>query len=491
MGLGLPNRFRSCSLASVSRIKDGQGMNSKTRFLPTTRPLIMALAFITLVPKAPAAEWKEQVLYSFQGQPDAAMPTGGVAFDTKGNLYGAALGGPKYSQGTVFQVVPPAKAGAPWTESVLYVFQGKGVNDGQIPTSGVIVDAAGNLYGVTGYGGAGGCILLGALVGCGTVYEVSPPQTQGGAGTETILYSFKGGRDGYVPMGNLVFDSSGNLYGTTYFGGGRGTNCDPDYYQYCGTVFKLSPPKQKGGAWTEKVLYSFKGVDNGQQSGDGANPNGGLVMDSKGAIYGSTYFGGNNQKGVCEGGAGGTGCGIVFKLAPPTQKGGAWTERILRAFHGYNDGSNPAGGVVLSAKGDIYGTTYFGPGDGYGMIFGLAPPSAKSHVWTESILYRFTDGSDGANPKAGLSFDAAGNLYGVAGGGHVFSGDVFRMIPPKQQGGSWTLRVLYGFTGPPDGLQPAAAVIFDNGGNVYGATQKGGTGSCYPAGCGTVFEVSP
>jgi len=467
-------------------------MNPNPSPRSSARLLLVALAMLVLATNA-SAEWKEKVLYSFQGQPDAAMPTGGVAFDKKGKLYGAALGGPKYSQGTVFQAVPPAKEGAPWTESVLYVFQGKGVNDGQIPTSGVIVDAAGNLYGVTGYGGAGGCLLLGALVGCGTVYELSPPQTQGGPGTETILYSFKGGRDGYVPMGNLVFDSSGNLYGTTYFGGGRGTNCDPDYYQYCGTVFKLSPPMQKGGAWTEKVLYSFKGVDNGQQIGDGANPNGGLVLDSTGAIYGTTFYGGNNQKGVCEGGAGGTGCGLVFKLAPPTKRGGAWTEEILRRFDG-TDGDLPAAGVIFDGKGNLYGTTYGGPIDGYGLIFELTKPAGESHTWTESILYRFTDGSDGANPKAGLILGTSGSLYGTTAGAtnRNAQGTVFRMKPPAPGSEKWSFTLLYTFQGSPDGASPAADMIFDNAGNLFVTTQRGGTGTaCYPGDCGIVFEVSP
>ncbi len=113
--------------------------------------------------------------------------------------------------------------------------------------------------------------------------------------------------------------------------------CDP-YYQYCGAVFELSPPKTKGGKWSEKVLHGFKGVAPGAQFGDGASPNGGLVLDSKGALYGTTYFGGNNVKGECEGGVGGTGCGIVFKLTPPSQKGSKWTERVLHQFDG-QDGS--------------------------------------------------------------------------------------------------------------------------------------------------------
>ena len=179
----------------------------------------------------------------------------------------------------------------------------------------MIADASGNIYGTSSYGGTGDCVLLGIKGGCGTVFELSPPQTKGGQWTYAILYSFKGGKDGYLPFGDLVLDAAGNLYGATYFGGGKGTSCDP-YYQYCGTVFRLSPPKTKDGGWTEKVLYSFEGLAAGAQFGDGANPNGGLVLDSKGAIYGTTYIGGYN----CPHNSG-QGCGTVFELRPRTVKG--------------------------------------------------------------------------------------------------------------------------------------------------------------------------
>jgi hypothetical protein len=310
-----------------------------------------------------SAEWKEKVLYSFQGGTDGATPAGGVVFDTRGNLYGATQQGggtncsPMAACGTVYQLAPPAKNGDPWTENVLHVFLGKQHNDGEFPSGGVIADALGNIYGTSSYGGTGDCVLLGIKGGCGTVFELSPPQTKGGKWAYTILYSFKGGKDGYLPFGDLVFDSAGNLYGATYFGGGKGTTCNP-YYQYCGTVFELSPPKTKGGKWTEKVLYSFKGVAAGAQFGDGANPNGALALDSKGAIYGTTYFGGNNVKGQCEGGVGGTGCGIVFVILPPTTKGGAWTEKLLHRFNG-QDGANSDAGVIFDGNGNLYGTTYY------------------------------------------------------------------------------------------------------------------------------------
>jgi len=222
-----------------------------------TYTLARVIVVVALVSSA-SAEWKEKVLYSFQGGSDAATPAGGVAFDNKGNLYGATTDGgsacPSPGCGTVFQLTPPAKKGEAWTETILYGFSG---NDGSQPAGSVIVDAKGNLYGTTAYGGSGTCILLGSNVGCGIVYELSPPPQQGGKWTYSAVYNFLGGKDGQYPSGDLVFDGAGNLYGATVYGGGYGT-CNAPYFQFCGTVFELSPPKKKDGNWEEKVLHSFK-----------------------------------------------------------------------------------------------------------------------------------------------------------------------------------------------------------------------------------------
>ncbi len=447
----------------------------------------LLLTALAISPSALGTSWKEQVLYSFQGGSDGEMPAGGVVFDKSGNLYGTTVGGgadncaPIAACGTVFELSPPAKKGDPWTETVLYVFKGKVYNDGDTPGGGLVLDAAGNLYGATEYGGAGDCVLLGTKAGCGTVFEMSPPLQKGGAWTETILYSFQSGNDGYAPLGNLTFDKSGNLYGATYFGGGKGNTCNP-YFQYCGTVFKMSPPKQKGGAWAEKVLHSFAGGT------DGADPNGGLVLDSKGAIYGTTFYGGN-ENGECNGGSGGTGCGTVFKLTSPTRKGGAWTEGILNRFSG-QDGATPAAGVILGKDGDLYGTAFAGGNHGNGGIFELTKPAGKSRTWTEKVLYLFNGGNDGDNPMAGLIFGVNGDLYGTAYAGQSVSGTVFDLTTDKRKG-TWTYGVLYGFGGPPDGALPAASLVSDGAGNLYSTTQNGGTGTACGFGCGTVFEVSP
>jgi uncharacterized repeat protein (TIGR03803 family) len=444
--------------------------------------LLCAVALTLAVPAS--AEWKEKVLYSFQGVTDGATPVGGVVFDSAGNLYGATQDGGSanclsiYQCGTVYQLAPPAKKGDPWTETVLYVFKGNASNDGASPFGGLVMDGAGNLYGTTAYGGTGDCVLLGSKLGCGAVYELSPPTEKGGAWTETVLYSFPSAEQGYVPWGDLVFDGAGNLYGSTIFGGGKGTSCDP-YYQHCGAVFELSPPKTKGGEWTEKMLHGFA------SGTDGASPNGGLVLDSKGAIYGTTYGGGNESR---ECGSGG--CGTAFELKPPTKKGGAWTETILHRFSGSPDGGGPMSGVVFDAKGSVYGTTQGGGRDdsGSGTVFSLSP--GTDGLWTERILHSFQDGDDGAQPRAGVVFDTKGNIYGTASiGGLGRGGTSFKLRPA---GKSWSLVVLHAFTGKPDGSWPASSLIFDAAGNLYGTTQQSGTGqACGNYGCGTVFEVSP
>jgi uncharacterized repeat protein (TIGR03803 family) len=327
-------------------------------------------------------------------------------------------------------------------------------------------------------------------VGCGTVYEMSPPKQKGGQWAETILYSFQGGNDGYYPSGTLVFDGAGNLDGATLFGGGFGT-CDDNIYLYCGTVFKLSPPKKQTAAWTEKVLYSFKGVDQGKHSGDGANPAGNLVLDNKGAIYGTTYFGGDNH-GTCAGGSGGTGCGIVFRLNPPIKKGAKWAKQVLHRFNA-QDGASPAAGVILDGKGDLYGTAFAGGTNGNGVVFRLTVTKGGG-PWKETVLYHFTDGDDGANPIAGLVFDTHGSLYGTAYRGHSKSqyGAAFRLLPPTGTRKRWKFETLYGFGNRLNGGQPASALVLDNAENFFGTTQLGGTGqNCGVGACGVVFSVSP
>jgi len=345
----------------------------------------------------------------------------------------------------------------------------------------LLIDSQGNLYGATAYGGTGNCVLLGVPAGCGTVYELSPPRQKGGEWAETILYSFPTSKQGYLPNGDLVFDSAGNLYGATTFGGTKGKTCDVFYGGQCGTAFELSPPKTNGDKWTEKVLHNFAG------GSDGAEPNGGLVLDSQGAAYGTTYIGGYD----CSHGNG-PGCGTVFKLTSPTKKGRSWSETVLHRFKGDPDGGDPAAGLIFDQNGNLYGTTAGGGGSSYpsGTIFQVSHHVNDS--WREHVLYSFHDGYDGGYPMASLVFDAEGNLYGTATlGAPVGGGTVFRLRP--RTGNSWTLTPLYEFMGTPDGSYPAASLIFNKTATLFGTTQQSGFtgGVCGNHGCGTVFEVSP
>jgi uncharacterized repeat protein (TIGR03803 family) len=463
------------------RVGAAFSMNHKKLFDATNRlVLLFALAFAFAA--SASAEWKEKVLYSFQGLPDGAYPAGGVVFDKAGNLYGATTDGganncPGIAQcGTVFQLTPPAKKSDPWTETVLYVFKGVNSNDGETPVGGVIFDQAGNLYGTTAYGGSGGCQLFGGRTGCGTIYELVPPQKKGDPWTEVVIYNFQSGNDGYFPWGDLTFDKQGSLYGATQFGGGKGTTCN-SFYQFCGTVFKLSPPKTKGGKWTEKVLHSFAGGK------DGANPNGGLVLDSKGAIYGTTFYGGSTN---CKTDAG-VGCGTAFELTPPVKRSGLWTEKLLYNFVNYQkDGACPNGSLVFDTHGGLYGTTYGGGSTENGVVFGLAKSGGR---WTETIM-RTLQSSDGWRSSAGVILDSLGNLYGTtSGGGYAGGGIVFRLHPSG--GGKWSFALVHAFTGPPDGDYPAARLVFDKAGNVYSTTQNGGNGHACQGECGVLFELMP
>ncbi|HEX4158884.1 MAG TPA: choice-of-anchor tandem repeat GloVer-containing protein [Rhizomicrobium sp.] len=329
-------------------------------------------------------------------------------------------------------VVLPATAHA---FGVLHVFRGG--SDGEYPSSGVIEDAAGNLYGMTGHGG-GGCYGY----GCGIVFRLAPD------GKESVVYVFDGGSDGYIPSGGLIADAAGNLYGTTEYGGGQG--CSGGYG--CGTVFRLAPNG------SEIVLYAFAGTK------DGAQPVAGLIEDAAGNLFGTTLAGGGNG---CQ--ENGDGCGTVFEIAPDA------TETLLYKFTGGNDGGNPLGSLIADSSGNLYGTTYEGGSYGYGAVFKLAPGGA------ETVLHAFASGRDGANPGCGLIRDKAGNLYGTTfDGGPHNRGTVFRLAPDG------TETVLYAFAARSDGYNPSGGVTRDKAGDLYGTTGLGGVNRR-----GTVFKLAP
>jgi hypothetical protein len=431
-----------------------------------------------------AATWKEQVLYSFQGGKDGSVPVGALALDKAGNLYGGTVYGGSISVcnagwcGTAYQLSPGQNG---WTETILHVFQGKPAQDGGAPNGGVIIDALGNVYGVTAYGGAGNCILLGSNVGCGTVYQLHPPSGPGGTWTESVIYSFQGGKDGFYPQGDLVFDKSGNLFGATGFGGGGGRSSCDAFYNGCGTIFELSPPRRKGGKWMETILYRF------QNKKDGGYPNGGLAFDNGGVIYGTTYCGG---QAACENLNGGS--GTVFGLKPGGRQK-TWKFEVLYTFRGDPDGADPAAGVVLGLTGVLYGTTKFGGKDQShaGTIFQLSPPTKKRANWTEQLLFSCTGFLSCAEPQASMLLDKARRLYGMSIGGQTYAGQVFEIDAPVGEHTEWRFDRLYNFAGPPDGAHPLSRLIRDSAGKMYSNTQYGGTGTSCQGGCGTVFELAP
>ncbi len=346
-----------------------------------------------------------------------------------------------------------------YTETTIHNFTGG--NDGARPISGLTFDPQGNLYGTT---------LVGGPYDWGTVFRLAPQV--GGGWSETVLFDFSDGTDGGYPLGGLIIDGQGNLYGTTIYGGSN--SCFALLGTTCGVVFKLSP--QAHGRWKETVIHAFQ-----NNARDGFLPECTLVFDSAGNLYGTTGDGGAYN------------LGVVFELTPTTS--GPWKEKILHSFTGGPDGRTPYTALVVDQAGNLYGTA---PGGGNvntaactsygcGVVFKLTPTG--SGLWNEHVLYSFTNTTDGAYPTSGLTVDAAGNLYGTAGGGNSAKGVVFELS--KGSGGLWTEKVLYNFQGGNDGIEPFANIIFDAAGNLYGTTYAGGISTVCAPNCGTVFELSP
>jgi uncharacterized repeat protein (TIGR03803 family) len=272
------------------------------------------------------------------------------------------------------------------------------------------------------------------------------------ASSEKVLFDFTLGSDGAYPTGGLVLDAKGNLYGTTENGGAN----------FYGTVFQLTHSKS---GWTESVLYSFT---NGS---DGAYPSGALVFDKAGNLYGTAVSGGSTS---CS-----NGCGTVFKLAPGS--GGTWTFSVIYSFTGGSDGFAPAfGSLILDKAGNLYGTAEMG-GNGSGTVFELIHSKGG---WKEKTLYAFGGGSDAGYPLAGLSWDAAGNLFGATVRGGTGVGAVFQLKHGKT---GWKEKVIYSFTGGSDGAYPEyGGVTLNATGNVYGTAAGGGA-----SGQGVVFVLKP
>jgi uncharacterized repeat protein (TIGR03803 family) len=305
----------------------------------------------------------EQVLFSFHG-PDGVEPSGCLIFDAAGNLYGTTQSGSDSSLGTVFELTPAAGGG--WTEQVLHNFNG----DGYIPLAGLVMDAAGNLYGTTEGGDQNHPY--------GMVFELTP--VAGGGWTAQVIHDFNRD-DGADPwFGSLILDGAGNLYGTTLQGGAYNV----------GVVFELMPTGN--GNWTEAVLHSFN-----LDGTDGYSPISSVTLDVAGNLYGATNAGGSN------------GAGTVYKLTPTGD--GSWTETVLHNFGIGTDGALPSSGLTFDTAGNLYGTTFVGGAPGYGTVFELLPDGSGG--WTEQILYSFRNSPDGTYPDTPLVLDSAGNIYGA------------------------------------------------------------------------------
>jgi len=388
----------------------------RTRLRPLSMALALTIVLLPALAATPSAQAQTySVLYNFTGGSDGGYPLyGSLVQDKSGNLYGTTEAGGSSYAGTVFQV---SKSG---TETVLYNFTGS--TDGAYPFGGLVL-SGNTLYGTALEGGSG----------YGVVFAVNIKKK-----TETVLYAFTGSSDGGYPYDGLVMDKKGNLYGTTYYGGSSSD----------GTVFEVVPKTKK-----ETVLYSFNYTDGGYPfsgltlntagtilygtatdggssgygvvfsltlkgdtykmlynftgtSGDGAYPWGTLGLDSKGNLYGTTYYGGSNYY-----------YGTVFEVVPKTGK-----ETVLYSFSGGTDGGYPYSGAVLDKKGNLYGTTDSGGSSGYGTVFKLAKT-------TETVLHSF-DYSDGGYPICGVLMDSKGDLFGTAEeGGSGYDGVVWEITP--------------------------------------------------------------
>jgi uncharacterized repeat protein (TIGR03803 family) len=387
--------------------------------------LATVLALAAFLPLASARAATLDTLYSFAGGNDGDEPQAPLIADDKGNLYGTTSGGGAVCGGdycgTVFELMPGGQ------EIQLYVF--KGGTDGITPTAGLLRDDAGNFYGTTSLGGGSGGCSDGQTRGCGTVFTLAPDGTEsvlyrftggvdgsgpagtlvrdrhgnlfgttmgGGAegdgavfklapdGTETVLHSFSNGGDGGVPVGGLIADAKGRLYGTALNGGANGQ----------GVIFEIAPDGN------ETVLYNFCGK---ADCADGAAPSGGLLLDKAGNLYGTAGAGGAK------------GWGVVFKLAP------RGAESVVYSFKGGSDGIEPAGGVIADAKGNLYGATYLGGAVDDGTLYAISPGGR------ERVLYTFDGGTDGTNPTAALLL-VKNTLYGTTtlGGAHDL-GNVFKI----------------------------------------------------------------
>lgn len=342
----------------------------------------------------------------------------------------------------VAAVMSAVCAPSAWAARQKNLYQFTAGADGGFPRGGVISDDQGNLYGTTSSGGAGHG---------GVVYELT--KAADGSYAQKTLYAFTGADDGGNPQAGLLRDAKGRLYGTTYAGGAFGQ----------GVVFELIPPKKGSDAWTQKVLWTFTGGD------DGGEPTSSLIVDDDGALYGTTDWGGTGV------------VGTVFKLSPPAPGKKKWTQTVLYNFTGNEDGGEPYGRMLLGADGNLYGTTAGYGQFNLGTIFKLTADGSGG--WVFSVMHAFAGGADGEVPRDGLIQGPDGTLYGATAGFSDSYGNVFS-IAPDGSGYEvlWQVSGTQGFTGN----GPWRALSMDADGVLYGATYADGLSAN-----GEVFSLTP
>ena len=413
-----------------------EGDMGSRRVLHAAQRVLAILGAATLLATVAWAASTTKLIYSFGGNGDGEYTDTELVMDSSGNLYGTSVQGGTFGGGTVFQVTPAG------VHTVLYDFTGGA--DGGEPYKGVTLDANGNLYGTAVTGGGGSC-----EGGCGVVFKLT---NSGGTWTQSVIHTFTGGSDGSGPGSPVSIDKQGNVYGTTPTGGANGI----------GVVYQLRP--DASGEWKLRVIHTFTG---GNDGGGGSASR--LLIDAAGNLYGVCTVGGAN------------GFGTVFEMSP-TQ--GKWQFATLYAFKDSPDGALPYGGLIFDKAGNLYGTTYYAGVYDLGTVYKL---THKNGTWSESVLYSFKGGADGASPISSLASDPAGNLYGTTSDGGAAAcgcGVIFKMT--RGTTGKWTESVAYRFPGIPSPGFAYNGMVGDSAGNFYGATVHGGSGND-----GAIYKFTP
>jgi uncharacterized repeat protein (TIGR03803 family) len=421
---------------SVMALRRGPAMPSHLRHDAACAFGFTALAAI-LTPTAATATSFE-VLHHFGGS-DGAGPASRLVQDANHVLYGTTQHGGAHNAGAAFRLKPPAPAKTNWTESVLFSFDGS-TSSGP---NAVLMDKSGALIGTTE-------LIVNSVPG--TIFRLKRPSDNKTPWNYTLLHAFGSGADGRSPEGELLMDAKGDIFGVTFVGGEA----------LHGTVYELKAPKHSKNPWTETILTDFAATSGG------TGPMAGLVMDSGGALYGTTSLNGGNFGGT------------AFKLKPPSGSHKNWTQDKVIDFKSKT--GITVNQLIIDDTGILYGTAQVGGSNFDGTIFTLGLPASGKTARTETVLHQFNFAT-GSQPLAGLVRDPDGALYGTtSGGGTKGCGTIFKLTPVVKSQATWSYSVLHNFICS-DGSEPSAALILD-GGTLFGTAESGGKNNK-----GTVFRL--